>query len=81
MYPKGKECAMRNLQGKLVWVIVRTFLAATFLLALSTTICRAQCWGGPQGPLPGVTETPGGWAPGQSYVVTLTPFSITVTAK
>ena len=72
-YFTGNECAMRNHDGKLMWVIVRPFLAVMLLLVLSATICQAQCfnvqdYGDGD---PAATITPQIWAPGQSYVVTI----------
>jgi hypothetical protein len=72
MYFIWKECAMRNLQGKLIWVIVRSFFAVMLLVVLSATICQAQCFeNAPYGQIPGATITPQNWAPEQSYVVTI----------
>jgi len=63
---------MRNPHGKLMWVIVRPILAVMFVLVLSATICKAQCFvNGPYGAVTGATITPQVWAPGQSYVVTI----------
>jgi YD repeat-containing protein len=63
---------MRNLQGKLTWVIVRPFLLAILLfLPLSATYSHAQCWSSGPGPVPGMTMTPQNWTAGQSYLVTV----------
>ena len=65
---------MRNLQGKLTWVIARPFLLAILLyLPLSAIPCHAQCYAvNEAGALPNATLTPASWTAGQTYTVTVT---------